>query len=179
MGHSSEAPLTLDPVRFLLRIRVALERTLRMPITYWEGENYKRYQVRVCRHGKRYSKTFNCAQGKRKALKAAQDYERRLLKTLDTPMMTSAGRSKSNRNKSASFIPYEEKDNRYGSTYIAVSYRREDGQWKRTCYSVRTHGRKEATRLAIREAKKRHVPHPNKVTKRRMPSNATIAAALE
>lgn len=149
-----------------------------MPITYWEGENYKRYQVRVCRHGKRYSKTFNCAQGKRKALAAAQKYEKRLIKLLGTAPMTSAGRSKSNRNKSASFEPFIEKNSRYGTEYVAVSYRREDGKWKRVCYAIRKHGRKEATRLAVREAKKRHVPHPEKVVKKRMPSQATIAEEL-
>ena len=149
-----------------------------MPITYWEDEKYRRYQVRVCRHGKRYSKTFNCAQGKRKALKAAQEYEKKLIEALDAEPMTSAGRSKSNRNKSASFKPYVETDKRYGTEYIAVSYRREDGLWKRVCFAVKTYGRKEATRLAIREAKKRHVPHPNRVTKKRMPSAAKIAAEL-
>lgn len=149
-----------------------------MPITYWEGETYKRYQVRVCRHGKRYNKTFNCAQGKRKALAAAQKYEKKLIKLLDTQPMTSAGRSKSNRNRTASFEPFIETNSRYGTKYVAVSYRRADGQWKRVSYSIKQHGRKEATRLAIREAKKKHVPHPDRVTKKRMPSQATINESL-
>lgn len=149
-----------------------------MPITYWEEDNYRRYQVRVCRHGKRYTKTFNCVDGKRKALKAAQAYEKRLIKKLGTEPMTSAGRSKSNRNRSASFEPFVETDSRYKTEYIAVSYRREDGQWKRVCYAVKKHGREEATRMAIKAAKKRHVPHPDRVTKKRMPSQATIAEEL-
>ncbi len=150
-----------------------------MPITYWEDETYQRYQVRVCRHGKRYSKTFSCSMGKRKALKAAKEYEKRLLERLDTAPMTSAGRSKSNRNKSAAFEPFVEVDGRYGTEYIAVSYRRKDGVWKRVCYAVKKHGRKKATQMAIREAKKRHIPHPGKVTKKRMPSTASIAAELD
>ncbi|QDT10937.1 hypothetical protein [Planctomycetes bacterium K23_9] len=150
-----------------------------MPITYWEEDNYCRYQVRVCRHGKRYTKTFNCAAGKRKALKAAQQYEQRLLEILDTDPMTSAGRSKSNRNRSASFKPFVETNSQYGTKYIAVSYRREDGQWKRVSYAIKKHGREKATQMAIKAAKKLHTPHPERVSKKRMPTQSTIAAELE
>jgi hypothetical protein len=150
-----------------------------MPITYWEDEDYRRYQVRVCRHGKRYTKTFNCATGKRKALRAAKEYEQRLLEILDTDPMTSAGRSKSNRNRSASFKPFVETNSRYGTKYIAVSYRREDGQWKRVSYAIKKHGRKKATEMAIKAAKKRHVPHPDRVSKKRMPAHCSIAQKLE
>lgn len=148
-----------------------------MSITYFEINTYKRYQVRITRHEKQYSKTFNCVDGKQKAYKKAKKYEKALLKYLNVAPLTSAGRRK-NRIPGTLFLPRIEIDQRYNTIYIAVSYRRKDGIWKKVSRAISVHGMDKAKRLAIKIAKERHIPHPNYVKRRKMPSKMEVQLNL-
>lgn len=148
-----------------------------MSISYYEDGNYWRYQVRVCRHGKKYSKAFNCADGHKKALKKAEQYERKLLSFLDTPPLSSAGRKK-NFTPGATFDCRFETDKRWGTVYAVVSYRRADGVWKTARKAVAKHGIEKAVELAQQMARERHVEHPDYTPKKKMPSKTKVMLSV-
>ena len=149
-----------------------------MAISFAKQGLYERYQVRVCRHKHYYTATFSCSMGKEKALRMAENYERRLINYLNTLPMSSAGRCKNDRSKGTKFEPRLEIDKRWDSIYVVVSYRRSDGVWKTARKSVKTHGLRKAIKLAVKMAKERHVEHPGRVEEHEMPSNQEVKRAL-
>lgn len=138
-----------------------------------DNKGCERYQVRIMRHGKRYSKCFSCKNGKRGALKKAEEYERRLIEFLDAEPLTSAGR-----HKGKPWEPYILWDNRYQGYYVAVGYRKPSGYWGQAVASVGKHGLEKATKLAIERAKKLHNPHPDYIPRKKMPSKQAVRLAL-
>ncbi len=144
-----------------------------MAISFANHNGYERFQVRVMRHCKSYSKTFSCSMGKQNAFRKAKHYESRLITWLDTSPMTSAGR-----HRGPPFQPRLEMDNRWKTLYVAVPFRRENGVWSACRKAISTHGYDEAVRLAVAMAKRRHVPHPGRVRKKKMPSKTTRSFAL-
>lgn len=146
-----------------------------MSITFVQIKNYARYQVRITRHNVQYSKTFSCSNGQKEAFLEAQEYETRLIEYLDTPILTSAGKQSKNPKP---FEPRIEYDNKYGTEYVAVPYRRENGTWTAARRATRTHGLQRAMQLAIKEAKSRHIPHPNLIQRRKMPTPDDVREVL-
>ena len=145
-----------------------------MTISYAKVGEYARYQVRVNRHGKQYTKAFSCRDGKRKALRAAKAYEAALIAELAAEPLLGGGRQ---RQKQDDF-PVEIQTDRIRGLPCAVCYfRSESGVWRRVTRSVAKYGESGAVELAVKEAKKRHCP-ARRFRKRKMPSKAKVAKKL-
>lgn len=152
-----------------------------MAISFSLCRKAPRYQVRICRHGVYYSKNFACSNfsSQGKALCAAEDYERKLIEILNTPPLKTSGRSKKDFENGPLFEPQINVNYKYNTKYVAVWYRREDGKWRSTSYSIRDHGLLVAIDKAVARAKELHVPNPNRVERRKMPSVSYIKNKLE
>ncbi len=144
-----------------------------MSISYSKKGDYGRYQVRIMRHGKAYSRCFSCREGKKAALQKAKAYEASLLELLGAQPMTMAGRKRN----SQMFKPNVVTDGRWGTQYVIVRYRRADGVWKQVSKAVGPHGLAKATKLAVEMAKERHCP-AEKVVKAKLPSKQAVKELL-
>jgi|PlaIllAssembly_1097288.scaffolds.fasta_scaffold1630780_1 hypothetical protein len=144
-----------------------------MTISFSVCRGHARYQVRVMRHGVMYSKCFSCTDGKRKAKKAAEEYEKKLIAFLNAEPLTSA-----RRHKGEPWRPTVSWLHRWKGWYVGVAYRRANGHWGRCYTSIGRHGEARATQLSIEKAKRKHRPHPNYVKRRKMPSKQAVRLAV-
>ena len=117
-----------------------------------------RYQVRINRFGIQYSKAFKIRKSARNALRKAKRWRNAALKLLCPAVPPTAGCANYNRSPGGAHI---ETDCHYQTRYWVAAYRNENGRWCRVMRSIGKYGTKKARQLAIDEAKRRHVPHPD------------------
>lgn len=145
-----------------------------MAISFGKFGNYERYQVRVRRHGKIYSRTFPCGDGKRKALAAAKEWERQLLELLDAEPLTTSGLTKDGR-RVRSFYAMRRVER--GKAYAVATYRDSEGAWRSVVRSEDLHGPEQARATVVRLARQRHCPAPQ-VPRKKLPSKSAVARRL-
>jgi hypothetical protein len=146
-----------------------------MTITYWKTGNYERYQVRITRHGKSYSKAFSCAHGKRKALLAAKEYEAALLEMLGAEPLTSAGKKRDKTSKL--FNVTIQTNSTYGTQYATCRYRNANGHWAHVARAINPLGLEATVRLVRKMAKERHIP-AEPIKRKKMPSKSRVEETL-